>query len=404
MIGDEEPFDVLVVGAGPAGLGVGVALKHAGITNFQILDRGRPAQSFLDWPSGMQLITPSFPSNSIGMLDLNAIAIGTSPGYSLGTEHPLGKDFAAHLMGLAQFFELPTRSNTEVVDFYKDAEELFVVMTIEGELRCRHLIWATGEFQFPNIPTWSGASHGVHNSRIGDWAEYGAKKTCAPVGSAVSLYSFRLAGGYRLALRGFGVFIGLNRIGGLFMHRYQVEPRWMPTVTVQRYRCRERTYVDTPGILRKSDMQWPSLSALWRDISSTLRQFFWQAMPIFVLICVVASLMAKFGVLEAMSRILGPLMAFFNLPSESALAVVLSSIRKDGIFLFAANDGLAFPMAASQVLRAVYLAGVLLPCLVTALTIARESTWKSTGLMLARQAAFALLFSFVLAWGGRWIL
>jgi thioredoxin reductase len=175
MIGDKEPFDVLVVGAGAAGLGVGVALKHAGITNFQILDRGRPAQSFLDWPSGMQLITPSCPSNSIGRLDLNSIAIGTSPGYSLGTEHPLGKDFAAHLMGLAQFFELPTRSNTEVVDFYKDAEELFVVMTIEGELRCRHLIWATGEFQFPNIPTWSGASHGVHNSRIGDWAEYVAK-------------------------------------------------------------------------------------------------------------------------------------------------------------------------------------------------------------------------------------
>ena len=53
MIGDEEPFDVLVVGAGASGLGVGVALKHAGITNFQILDRGRPAQSFMDWPSGL---------------------------------------------------------------------------------------------------------------------------------------------------------------------------------------------------------------------------------------------------------------------------------------------------------------------------------------------------------------
>jgi Fe2+ transport system protein B len=97
-------------------------------------------------------------------------------------------------------------------------------------------------------------------------------------------------------------------------------------------------------------------------------------------------------------------MGLFNLPSDSALAIVLSSIRKDGIFLFAANDGIAFPMTASQVLTAVYLAGVLLPCLVTALTIARESSWKSTGLILARQAAFALLFSFLLAWGGRWIL
>ena len=58
---------------------------------------------------------------------------------------------------------------------------------------------------------------------------YGAKKTCDPDGCAVGLYSFRLAGGYRLAFRGFGVFIGLNRIGGLFMYRYHIEPRWMPT-------------------------------------------------------------------------------------------------------------------------------------------------------------------------------
>jgi len=58
--------------------------------------------------------------------------------------------------------------------------------------------------------------------------QYGARKTCAPASCAVSLYSFRLAGGYRLALRGFGVFIGSNRIGGLFMHRYKIEPRWMP--------------------------------------------------------------------------------------------------------------------------------------------------------------------------------
>jgi hypothetical protein len=58
---------------------------------------------------------------------------------------------------------------------------------------------------------------------------YGSRKTCSPNGCAVSLYSFRLAGGYRLLLRGFGVFIGSDRIGGLFLHRYEMEPRWMPS-------------------------------------------------------------------------------------------------------------------------------------------------------------------------------
>ncbi|MCU0709348.1 MAG: hypothetical protein MUF23_13745 [Pirellula sp.] len=61
-------------------------------------------------------------------------------------------------------------------------------------------------------------------------------------------------------------------------------------------------------------------------------------------------------------------------------------------------------MTASQVVTAVYLAGVLLPCLVTALTIAKESSWSKTGVMLARQAVFAVLFSAILAWGGAWFI
>ncbi len=59
--------------------------------------------------------------------------------------------------------------------------------------------------------------------------QFGAKKTCAPEGCAVSLYSFTLPGKYRLALRGFGVFIGADHLGGIFIRRYEVEPRWMPS-------------------------------------------------------------------------------------------------------------------------------------------------------------------------------
>jgi thioredoxin reductase len=167
----EEIFDVLVVGAGPAGLGVGIALKHAGLANYQILDRETVGSSFRAWPSGMQLITPSFPANSIGMLDLNSIAIGTSPGFSLGCEHPSGEDFATHLNGLSQFFELPTRSNTEVYSVtLKD--NIFHLDTSSGTLTCKHLIWATGEFQFPNYPAIPGANLGIHNSKVYDWGEY----------------------------------------------------------------------------------------------------------------------------------------------------------------------------------------------------------------------------------------
>ncbi len=155
---------------------------------------------------------------------------------------------------------------------------------------------------------------------------------------------------------------------------------------------------------RRPFMQWPTFGSLWREARGTVEQFFRQAMPIFVLICIVASLLTWFGILDACSHVLGPTMAIFNLPPRAALPVVLASIRKDGIVLFAANGDSALSMSASQVLTAVYLAGVLFPCLVTALTIGRETSWVLVGKLLVRQAAFAMIFSLILAWGGRWLL
>lgn len=151
-------------------------------------------------------------------------------------------------------------------------------------------------------------------------------------------------------------------------------------------------------------MQWPRFGALLREVRSTIQQFVMQAMPIFAIICIIAAFLSELGVLSSLSASLGPVMSLFNLPTEAALPVVLASIRKDGIFLFAAEDGLAMPMNIVQTLTAVYLAGVLLPCLVTALTIARETSWRRAASILLRQAGFAILFSLILAWGGWWLI
>lgn len=51
-----------------------------------------------------------------------------------------------------------------------------------------------------------------------------------------------------------------------------------------------------------------------------------------------------------------------------------------------------------------HLAGVLLPCLVTAWTIARERSLQLTLHLLARQIAAALAFTALLAWGGALLL
>ena len=144
----------------------------------------------------------------------------------------------------------------------------------------------------------------------------------------------------------------------------------------------------------------PRPAAVWREASATIRQFVSRALPIFVAICVVASLLSAAGALDALGTLLGPVMAAFGLPSEAALGVVLASVRKDGILLLG-NPDVATSLGALQLLTAVYLAGVLLPCLVTTLTIGRELSARFALRLLARQAAFACAFALVLAWGGR---
>ena len=53
-------YDVVIVGAGPAGVGCAVALRELGLENFILLDRLQVGASFSRWPTEMNLITPSF--------------------------------------------------------------------------------------------------------------------------------------------------------------------------------------------------------------------------------------------------------------------------------------------------------------------------------------------------------
>ena len=158
-------YDVVVIGGGAAGVGVGVALRHAGIENFVLLERHRVGASFDAWPDETRFITPSFPSNSIGMLDLNSIAIGVSPAFSLKVEHPTGREFAAHLRGVATYFELPIQKQTDVKGITKVGSS-FRIETRDETLRARHVIWAAGEFQYPRLNGFAGSELCRHTATI----------------------------------------------------------------------------------------------------------------------------------------------------------------------------------------------------------------------------------------------
>ena len=143
----------------------------------------------------------------------------------------------------------------------------------------------------------------------------------------------------------------------------------------------------------------PRWSAIWRETQGTLRQFFANAIPIFLVITLMASVLDWLGLISTLAGLINPVMGLFNLPTEAALPVILASIRKDGLLLFAEPGTLAV-LTPLQILTGVYLAGVLLPCLVTALTIAREQSVRFAAGLMVRQAIAAILFSLALAWGG----
>ena len=131
-------LDVVVVGAGAAGIGVSTILADLGVEDMLILEREKVGTSFKKWPKEMQLITPSFTTNFYGQADLNSIMARSSPAYFLRKEHPTGREYAQYLESLADFCDLPVIEHTNKplvvcgkIDSLQKANELLQVNNIE---------------------------------------------------------------------------------------------------------------------------------------------------------------------------------------------------------------------------------------------------------------------------------
>ncbi|MGV0025288.1 NAD(P)/FAD-dependent oxidoreductase [Phormidesmis priestleyi] len=166
-----ENLDVVVVGAGAAGVGFGAVLSTLlPDKSWTILERDRVGASFQRWNPQMRFISPSFHSNPFGLMDLNSIALGTSPAASLGKEHPTGQDYARYLQRAAEYFKLPVQTGIDV----KTIEPLahgFRLHTSHGEIQTRFVVWAAGEFQHPRLNPFPGSQFCQHNALITNWKQ-----------------------------------------------------------------------------------------------------------------------------------------------------------------------------------------------------------------------------------------
>ena len=150
-------------------------------------------------------------------------------------------------------------------------------------------------------------------------------------------------------------------------------------------------------IERRAFLTRPSFAAVVADAREMVWAFFRTALPTFFAIAMVASLLDWSGALDAAGRLLAPAMAVFALPVDAALPTVLAAVRKDGILLLA-EDGAVASLSATQLLVATFLAGTMLPCLVTAITIGRELGLWFTGRLVVQQAAFAVAVAAAVGW------
>jgi cation diffusion facilitator CzcD-associated flavoprotein CzcO len=142
----ESRSDVLIVGAGPAGLAVGGCLARRGV-RARLLERGAaPGWSWVQHYEPLRLHT------SRGLSALPGLALRSA------TPYPGRAEVEAYLAAYARRFDLAVATECAVtaVAAQREGADGWRVETSRGPLRARHVVLATGFFSGPRTPDWPG--------------------------------------------------------------------------------------------------------------------------------------------------------------------------------------------------------------------------------------------------------
>ena len=135
-----QDVDVLVVGAGQAGLGTAYWLTREPGLRVLVVDRAPVGQSWLDRWDSLVLFTPRRFSG------LPGLSFPTGP-----TRCPDRTEMATYLQSYAAHHRLPVRTGVDVRRVSRDGDG-FVARTSRGTVRARHVVVATGPFHRRNVP------------------------------------------------------------------------------------------------------------------------------------------------------------------------------------------------------------------------------------------------------------
>lgn len=136
-------FDVLVIGAGQAGLAAGYHLQRADL-KFAILEAGsQPTGSWPAYYDSLKLFSPARYSS------LPGLAFPGDPEH-----YPTRDEVVAYLHQYAAHFHLPIVVQARVQHLTRTPDDVFQVQTVDGRIfTANYLIAATGAFSKPYLPS-----------------------------------------------------------------------------------------------------------------------------------------------------------------------------------------------------------------------------------------------------------
>ncbi|MCI1859481.1 MAG: 50S ribosome-binding GTPase [Sporolactobacillus sp.] len=141
-----------------------------------------------------------------------------------------------------------------------------------------------------------------------------------------------------------------------------------------------------PPFVRRSFLQAPTIKGIGFRVRSVIRQFLRQAMPIFIGICMIASVLDSFHLIDYLAYLFNPLLALFGLPTDAGIGLAFSMIRKDGMLVFNEGRGaLLTQLSTAQLFLLVFIASTISACSVTIWTVAREMGLKAAAEFVGRQ-------------------
>lgn len=144
-----KQFDLIIIGAGPAGISVAIAAKRAGLSHL-MLERGPIANSLYHFPLNMTFFSTS-----------EKLEIGGVPFIS-HNDKPTRAEALEYYRRLVQSNELKVAPYTDVVSvethqpaLTSTGDQLFTISTSRGKYAAKNVVLATGFYGLPrmlNVP------------------------------------------------------------------------------------------------------------------------------------------------------------------------------------------------------------------------------------------------------------